>query len=455
MPIALTPELRETLYNAFDPFSPLEVGDKRYVDCKSVRGDQDIIADLGNRIILSRLNTCYLYSGHRGAGKSTELLRLKRHLEENQFYVVFFDADAEDIQSADTQYTDILLACTRHLLESLQERGNSQKIVKWVKSRWQELGELLATELSFDKLSIEGQISDLVKITSTMKADPTLRQEVRKKLDTRTPELIDILNEYLNNAKTKLPDDKTKIALIVDSLDRIGRVIQEDGRSNFEHIFIDNASKLKALDCHLIYTTPIDLLYSGNATRIRNDYNGDPLILPMIMVRKPQVDHPGELGVVYEEGLALLKEIIQKRLPDFLQNIDLALSFFESEPVLEGLCLMSGGYVRNFLFLMQDVLNYSTELPIGEGVVKKVLSSNRATYKQTIQEGQYELLAYVAYHKQIKQTDEYRKLLFNNCVLEYRYWDEEKEIQKWYDVHPLIRGISEFKVALNVLQSGN
>ncbi len=101
------------------------------------------------------------------------------------------------------------------------------------------------------------------------------------------------------------------------------------------------------------------------------------------------------------------------------------------------------------------MLNYSTQLPIGEAVVKKVLSSNRATYKQTIQEGQYELLAYVAYHKQIIQNDEYRKLLFNNCVLEYRYWDEEGEAQKWYDVHPLIRGISEFKVALQALPSGN
>jgi predicted ATP-dependent serine protease len=36
---------------------------------------------LGNRLQLSNQKTCQLYSGHRGAGKSTELLRLKHSLE--------------------------------------------------------------------------------------------------------------------------------------------------------------------------------------------------------------------------------------------------------------------------------------------------------------------------------------------------------------------------------------
>ena len=39
-------------------------------------------------------------------------------------------------------------------------------------------------------------------------------------------------------------------------------------------------------------------------------------------------------------------------------------------------------------------------------------------------------------------------LLFNRCVMEYRYLDNEGEKQTWYDVHPLIKNMQQFKGAL-------
>lgn len=82
-------------------------------------GDGNILVELGQEIRMSagealRRNrlTCQLYAGHRGAGKSTELLRLAQFLKEHQFKVVYFAADEEDINAEDTQYIDILLACT-------------------------------------------------------------------------------------------------------------------------------------------------------------------------------------------------------------------------------------------------------------------------------------------------------------------------------------------------------
>ena len=45
-------------------------------------------------------------------------------------------------------------------------------------------------------------------------------------------------------------------------------VIQESGRTNHEEIFIDRSEQLKALDCHLVYTVPISLLYSDQAVEL-------------------------------------------------------------------------------------------------------------------------------------------------------------------------------------------
>ncbi|MGK7933012.1 MAG: hypothetical protein AB4041_16495 [Microcystaceae cyanobacterium] len=458
MSIPLTPDLQADLFNAFDPFTPLQVGDKRYIECKSVRGDQDIVKDLGNCIANSNRKTCYLYSGHTGAGKSTELFRLKNFLESRGFRVIYFDADADDIQSTDAQYTDILLACTRHLLQSLQGYGDDKKLMAWVKGRWDELKTLLNTELKFDSVTVQGQISELVKITTTMKAEPSLRQEIRKKLDPHTPQLVDILNEYLDSARKKLPEGIRDIALLVDSLDRISLVIQEDKQSNYEHIFINHAEQLKSLNCHIVYTTPLALLYSKNATFIPNLYDNNPLILPMVMVRKKE-------GEEYEKGLTQLKRMIDERVKTVsnVSNLSLETEFFKSPEILKGLCLMSGGYVRNLLRLMQGVINSASELPIDTRTVKLVLSKDRMTLKEAVSDHQWPLLAEVADSKTLRQTDDYRQLLFNQCILEYQYLDEEEVdgaedlenwddeiggIQKWCDVHPPIRGIPEFKQAL-------
>ncbi|ABW27948.1 hypothetical protein [Acaryochloris marina] len=43
-------EILRGIYNAFDPFRPLPARDPVYVDCREVRGDGDILVELGNQI---------------------------------------------------------------------------------------------------------------------------------------------------------------------------------------------------------------------------------------------------------------------------------------------------------------------------------------------------------------------------------------------------------------------
>ena len=69
----------DDISQAFDP-SPLPVGSAVYVDCRAVRGGSDILVELGKKVLRSE-RTCQLYSGHRGGGKSTELLRLQADLD--------------------------------------------------------------------------------------------------------------------------------------------------------------------------------------------------------------------------------------------------------------------------------------------------------------------------------------------------------------------------------------
>lgn len=434
-----SPDLLSQLYNAFNPFEPLPAGDPKYVDCQDVRGDADILQELGNRMRLSDKNTYQLYSGHRGAGKSTELLRLKKYLENRQFYVVYFAADEEDIDSEDAQYTDILLACTRRLLKDLKEIASPRPILDWLKSRWEDVKDLVQTPIEFDSLAIEAQLSQFAKLTANLRAVPELRQKIRQKINPHTVTLIQVLNEFLGDAKQNLPNGYTKLAVIVDNLDRM--VLVKDGeRTNYDEVFLDRSEQLQALDCHLVYTLPISMLYSTRATDLRDIY-GECLTLPMIMVKTIQ-------GEVYQTGINKVKEVINKRVRHIAPELSLDQGIFDSPQTLERLCLMSGGHVRNLLLLTQDAIGRIEELPITENAVRRAITQARDTYRRAVENSQWCLLAEVSRTKRIINDDEYRKLMYNRCLLEYRYLDDEGEMQRWYDIHPLIQGVTEFKEAV-------
>ncbi|MDY6784286.1 MAG: hypothetical protein SW833_17355 [Cyanobacteriota bacterium] len=48
--------LLDEMYNAFTP-TPLQPGDPAYVDCREVRGDKDVIEDLGRTVRRSQLQS--------------------------------------------------------------------------------------------------------------------------------------------------------------------------------------------------------------------------------------------------------------------------------------------------------------------------------------------------------------------------------------------------------------
>ena len=127
------------IYSSFEPFKPPVK--EAYVGGQEVRGRWDVVRELGRRITRSKEPTCQLYTGHRGVGKSTELLRLKEFLEGQGYFGVYFAADNEDIEPQDAEYADILFACTRHLVQDLRV-DNHNPLVQWLQERWESMKDL-------------------------------------------------------------------------------------------------------------------------------------------------------------------------------------------------------------------------------------------------------------------------------------------------------------------------
>jgi hypothetical protein len=232
-------------------------------------------------------------------------------------------------------------------------------------------------------------------------------------------------------------------------LDRIVPFEQENGRTNHEQIFVDYSDQLTALDCDVIYTIPISMVYSPSFLEARNRYGTDAQILPMIMVKTPG-------GEISQAGLDKMKDFINKRvylIAKTSMSLGLESDIFESPEVLQQLCLMSGGHVRELLLLLKPTLMRSGSLPISQRAVRRAMSDVSNSYGMTMDDSEWEILAKVHHSKSIKKDDAHRKLLFRLCLLEYRYQTEENLTKCWYDVHPLITQLDEFKVALEELQN--
>lgn len=435
----MSEELLTQIYNAFDPKRPLEPDDPFYVNCHEVRGDENIINEVGRNIIRSNQPTYQLYTGHRGVGKSTELRRLRQYLEKQQRKVVYFEA-TDDLDDTDAKYTDILLACTRHLLDDLQQEANPGPLVNWLRSRWQSLKDLALTEVEFDNLSLQQQIGQFTTLTATLRQVPTTRHTIREQVDIHSISLIDALNEFIAEAQRNLA--ARELVVIADNLDRIGLIRQDDGKTNHDEIFIDYSSQMCRLACNVIYTVPISLVYSNRSSQLRDNY-GDIHVLPMVMVRRRN-------GDIHAPGLAKMKELVEKRVGYFTDKA-LVPDVFETDAVLDSLCLISGGHMRELMQLVQTALNWTDELPIRRQAMLRAIAKGREDYRNAVDEVDWAKLAEVAQTKRIPNDDDYRELLFNRCVLEYRLVEETADdlrIVRWHDVHPLIQKLEPFVKAV-------
>ncbi|NEO84886.1 MAG: ATP-binding protein [Spirulina sp. SIO3F2] len=432
-------ELLKALFNSFKPDAPLKPGDPRYVDFQAVRGDEDILTELGGYILSDESNTYRLYSGHRGSGKSTELRRLAKHLEDEGCVVVYFAAatdDAGDLSFQDTQYQDILLSCTRQLLDKLAGRADDKPLQDWLHKRWQQLRDLALTEVELQGLTLTTAIPMFAKITATVRKEPTKREEIRKLVEANTESLVEALNAFIRSAKQ---DSGKRVVVIADNLDRIALIQTEGKPTNLEEIFINRSELMKSLDCHVVYTVPIALLYSKSASDLQDIY-GKPQILPMVMMQERESGDP------VEEGMEQLRVAIARRVEQVCDR-PLVPEVFESDAVLNLLCFSCGGHLRDLMHMARDAVNLTPQLPITAKQVKRAIAKFRPAYLAALSENEWPLLLEV--HKTKRKLNDvdgkYHSLLARRCILEYRFFDEDAEIVTWYDVHPLIRGTKLFR----------
>jgi len=300
-------------FQATNPARTLDPGDaedrKLYIDFSAVRGEQ-IITEIKDLITFYQPDdpTCTLFTGHIGCGKSTELLKLRHELEAEDFYVVYFES-SEDLEMADVDIGDVLLAMARRISQSLE--GLKLGEAKGLRGLLQGAAKILMTEIELEGSAefmgvgvsgnSQGELSlsaGIGKITARAKSDATLRDRLNQFLGPQKNQLLEAINEeLLKPAIAHLKQQgKRGLVVIVDNLDRVDNRPKAFGRSQQEYLFIDQHECLRKLHCHKVYTMPLALKFSSEYGLLTARYIEDPKVLPMV---------PATLrnGTTCEEGM--------------------------------------------------------------------------------------------------------------------------------------------------------
>ena len=421
----MSEDVEQRIYRIFDPAGPLhEEQMNLYVELDPVRGDADVVNGLAKRIELSDSETCQAITGHRGSGKSTELLRLKKKLEDDKWFVVFCEC-RKDVDFNDVDFPDVMISILRQMAEQLKDREEISLKPGYFKDRLGRFKELLFTEIDLEKISFD---AGLLKLTTALKSGPDMREEIRKALEPDTANWIDAANEYIGVAIDELTQrGYNGLVIIVDDLDKmITRPMEKGEFTTSEHLFIIRHSQISAFKCHTIFTMPLELVYSHKEPEIANRFGGHPCVIPMTKIREKP---PSKEEV--KEGMDKFRELIQKRLEKAEAD---SKDVFE-EGIEDQLIRLSGGQPSELMIIIREAL-ISKGLPITSEAVKRVERAGREAYRRQIRSDYWPILEEVKdngiFTRTIDREVAIRELLDSRAILQYINEEE------WYALNPYI-----------------
>ncbi|MGI8814731.1 MAG: hypothetical protein ACR2G2_05435 [Pseudonocardia sp.] len=414
----------------FDPLRPLEAAETDlYVDWQErLDTADDIKVRLANSIARSTGPVTRLFTGHRGAGKTTELNRVRQRLEAGvggrRIFVSMLFAE-QWVHLDDIQPEDLVYQIVRQLVTDLSAAGFSFAEMKF-RNALGGVRDFFKGRVTLDKADVG---LDPLKLSLKFERFPTARTEFRTLLRGLLPTIYDLTNnEVLYKAREWLAEPEHggygDIAIIVDQLDRIPRK-QLNGYTNHENLFLDHVGALRGLNCDVLYTIPIELAYSHAHARLQDAYGSEILGLPSVPVTTRG-------GDAFPDGVAMLCEIVRRRAVKAGVGLD---QVFAEPELLDEVLRRSGGHIRGLFVLLQSILHRTDELPITPAITRRGLRKAAADLAVPLRPLSWELLTRVHESRDKVGEDQnvWNELLRDRFVLAY-----EDEDGHWYDWNPLL-----------------
>jgi hypothetical protein len=314
------------LYNALNFDTPVNFGQDelikgleqdKYVENLHGPVDRDPVQELANQIDLSDSAGAYLFTGNRGTGKTTELLRLATILHGYNCEVFYADMAEYLTLTQRIEVTDFLISVLGALSEKIAARFKDDP---GKPSFFERVRSFLNSNVQFNEIKIP---AGRIEFKAALQQNPTFKEQLQEKTRGLVEQLVkqarDFALEAAQYVRNQRAQPDRKLVLIVDSVERLRGVGDtQDIREVFksaETVFSSHADKLRFSALNIVYTVPPYL--SALAGALGSVYAGGRIYaLPSVHIYEccPQ---PGDEPAPYEQGLAKMRDVVEKRFPQW------------------------------------------------------------------------------------------------------------------------------------------
>jgi hypothetical protein len=424
-------EIQKRIFNRIGIELPIESDDDRYVPIYE-NLDNDPIAELKETINLFEVASTQFFSGFRGSGKSTELWRLRKKLEDEGCFVLYANALDYINPAVPLDISDLLISIAGAFSEALQEKLGKGIVKESYYTRlWNYLNttEVTLSEFGLDAKGNVGVAEVGTNIKFALKETASFRQKVQEAMKSRINDLkneVDKFIEYGVKLIHNKEGDDVKIVFIFDSLEQIRGSLNNEAIviKSVEEVFTQNVHLLKLIYINTIYTVPpwLRFVLSGE---------------DIITLRGIKQWENNDGRTKYGKGNELFREVVRKRF----QSDGMKLFFGEgdaSKSKLDKLVDNCGGSLRLLMRMLTIAMRRVKEVPFTDNLIDGVISELENSFIVSEEDALWLDKVSKTKSESLPNSDSenisrFTRLIDTQLVLYFRNGTD------WYDIHPLVR----------------
>lgn len=426
--------LKQALYRRLND-KELKPNDELYEPIYERAGVEDPVTLMQRCVEFSETESIQMFSGFRGSGKTTELLRLKQCLEAQGYVVLYADAIDYLNPAEEVDISNLLIALAGAFSDALVK----EKIASIAKDTyWNRILNFLTnTKVNVGEFGLKVGADSLgADITLNLQSSSTFRQELQEKMTNRMGELTRLVNTFFEDGvkaiRQQRGDNIAGVVFLFDQLEQVrGSLANEQAViESVIRLFAQHLNLLKIPYVHVIYTVPPWLKFVLHGTmRVT--------ILPSIR----QWNNDAARSE-YDAGWDSLRSLVHRRFGEegFKGFFGCEESGEDGKHALaDKLIALCGGHFRDLLMLLREAVLRADALPVSEAVIESAITSVRRSFlpiavddaKWLHKIGNFRETALLTTEQ--KDVNHLTRFLDTHFVLYFANGDD------WYDIHPLIR----------------
>lgn len=339
--------------------------------------------------------------GHRGTGKTSELLSLQKKIKNTGcYFVVFSDLSDGSLDINNIEFVDVMLLLLEKFMNELENSGATvssdilEPFYDWFNERITEVNSTIDASATIG-VELEGGVSIpffsklLAKTTAKLGSSSQTKESIRNVFKPRVSDFLLKFNEltlFIKKEFMKL-NKYDDILFILDGFEKIGHL------DNRKKVIIDDANLFNRIEANMIITLPIELFeHTHTLTNFAK-----VISFPLISLEK-------------EESKIKLKEFILRRVDE---------SLFDHNDVLDKIIVYGAGSPRETLRLIQQAyIEAENELIDLESVEKAIVSMGNQMARY-LEDKEISVLKQILNKNDVPFDDTVANLLVEKILLEY------------------------------------